>query len=55
MRSDEAIYKMLVQVLENQRLALWAAYRDCSDKVRKNEFALNATDTEELLRKVMEK
>ena len=52
MTADEAIFKMLVQVLKNQRLVLWAAKTDaCWD----DECVKHTIETAELLEQVMEK
>ncbi len=52
MTADEAIFKMLVQVLRNQRLVFWMAKTDtCWD----DECVNYAIETDELLEQVMEK
>ncbi len=55
MTADEAIFKMLVQVLKNQRAILWAAHRESNKIEWQGEFACYAKETEELLEEVMEK
>lgn len=53
MTPEEAIYKMLIQALKNQRIGLWAAQREAGNKVWKDDLAYYATETENLLEKVM--
>ena len=55
MTADEAIFKMLVQVLKNQRLALWAARNEAVVQQWTDRFNHCVTETEELLEQVMEK
>ena len=55
MTADEAIFKMLVQVLKNQRAMLWEAHRKSNNIEWQGEFACYATETEALLEQVMEK
>ncbi len=54
MTADEAIYKMLIRVLKNQRLALWAARQEATKKEWKDEFTHYVAETDKLLIKVME-
>ena len=55
MTADEAIFKMLVQVLKNQRSALWAAWvRETNDNVS-DTLCNRIIETTKLMDKVMEK
>ena len=56
MTADEAIFKMLVQVLQNQLsfFALQAARAQVTSEVWNDKFIKYVTETEELLEKVME-
>ncbi len=57
MKADDAIYKMLVQVLKNQLsfFALQAARAHVTSEVWNDKFITYVTETEELLDQVMEK
>ena len=55
MTTDEAIFKMLVQVLKNQRLSLRIARAKMFDGKWRDEVACDAAETEDLLEQVMEK
>ncbi len=55
MTADEAIFKMLVQVLKNQRLVFWAAWvRETNGNVS-DKLCDRIVETTKLMDKVMEK
>ena len=55
MTAEEAIFKMLVQVLQNQRVALRAAQSEAIPQEWKDTFTRYVSETDELLMKVQQK